>query len=313
MTIPLDALNRVVQKIEPQASVLAAWTLRGGISARMTALEVALSQGLRRKWIVRQPGQRALQHNPLAAQQEFHILQRVQAAGVKTPSPYLLDESGEILPQPYLVIEYIEGAPDYALLDVHDFVAQMAAQLAMLHRVEGATPDLALLPRQAARLAAMIQQRPARLDDSLYEEPIRAALAALWPPPMLGSERLLHGDFWPGNLLWREGKLVAVIDWEDAEVGNPLADVAISRLDLLWIFGREAMNTFTHHYQTLMGADRAIDFGQLPFWDLMAALRPASRIEEWAADWAALGRSDITAETMRAGLEWFVARAFARL
>ena len=36
------------------------------------------------------------------------------------------------------------------------------------------------------------------------------------PPPPVQVNRpvLLHGDFWPGNILWRDGRLVAVIDWE---------------------------------------------------------------------------------------------------
>jgi aminoglycoside phosphotransferase (APT) family kinase protein len=35
---------------------------------------------------------------------------------------------------------------------------------------------------------------------------------------------LLHGDYWPDNTLWRDGRLVCVIDWEDAALGDPLAD-----------------------------------------------------------------------------------------
>jgi aminoglycoside phosphotransferase (APT) family kinase protein len=119
---------------------------------------------------------------------------------------------------------------------------------------------------------------------------------------------LLHGDFWPGNLLWKDGKLVAVIDWEDAEVGNPLADFAISRLDILWIFGLDALHAFTERYQSLV----TLDFSQLAYWDLFAALRPASRIAAWAAGWPQLGRSDITEATMRAGHRWFVNQAFGQ-
>ena len=34
-----------------------------------------------------------------------------------------------------------------------------------------------------------------------------------------GDERiaLLHGDYWPGNVLWKNGALVGVIDWEDTQ------------------------------------------------------------------------------------------------
>jgi aminoglycoside phosphotransferase (APT) family kinase protein len=34
-------------------------------------------------------------------------------------------------------------------------------------------------------------------------------------------------------VLWRDGRIVAVIDWEDAQVGDPLADLANTRLELL--------------------------------------------------------------------------------
>jgi aminoglycoside phosphotransferase (APT) family kinase protein len=50
----------------------------------------------------------------------------------------------------------------------------------------------------------------------------------------------LHGDYWPGNLLWNDGKLAAVLDWEDAERGDPLADIALARLDICWAFGDAA-------------------------------------------------------------------------
>jgi aminoglycoside phosphotransferase (APT) family kinase protein len=36
----------------------------------------------------------------------------------------------------------------------------------------------------------------------------------------------VHGDFHYGNLLYREGRVVAVIDWEIAEIGQPLMDLA---------------------------------------------------------------------------------------
>ena len=36
-----------------------------------------------------------------------------------------------------------------------------------------------------------------------------------------GPHRLLHGDYWPGNVLWQQGRLAAVLDWEDAALGGP--------------------------------------------------------------------------------------------
>ena len=104
-----------------------------------------------------------------------------------------------------------------------------------------------------------------------------------WPFSQINAPVLLHGDYWPGNILWRDEQLAAVIDWEDARLGDPLIDLAISRLDLLWIFGSEAMNSFTQDYLTGM----AIDTRDLPYWDLCAALRlvrlAGANLAEWAA------------------------------
>jgi aminoglycoside phosphotransferase (APT) family kinase protein len=113
---------------------------------------------------------------------------------------------------------------------------------------------------------------------------------------------LLHGDFWPGNIVWKDGQIAAVIDWEDAALGDPLADVANSRREILWAFGIDAMRSFTHQYQAMT----TIDFTHLPHWDLCAALRTASQIAEWATD-------DITKKTMREGHKWFITQAFEKL
>lgn len=310
------AFELVAQRLAPDTTpppvLLDVQPLHGGISAQMVALEIAMPNGETRKVIVRRPGANAIQRNPHAAASEYAILQATMRLGVKAQRPLLLDTSGEIFPEPYLVIEYIEGRADYRPADVQRTVQQMSSQLVRLHSVDGADPALALLPRQRARLDAWVMARPAQVDDSLDEGRIRHALRKVWPLPAPQPLALVHGDFWPGNLLWQAGELVAVIDWEDAEVGNPLMDFAISRLDILWILGAQAMQSFSDTYRQLSPLDAA-DFNFLPYWDLLAALRPASRIAEWAAGWAALGRDDITETTLRDGHRRFVEQAFAQI
>lgn len=301
-------LEKVVRNFDPTAKLLASWPLKGGISAQMTALEIMRGDGTIERIILRQPGSA----HPTKARDEFNILQAVQAVGVKAQRPYWVDESGAILPHPYLLIEYIEGAPEYAPNDPIRYAEQIATQLATLHRMDAASHaaaiDLRFLPHQAPRLDSLIQQPPATLDHALMEGRIRATLAAAWPLPM-GAPVLLHGDFWPGNLLWRGGELAAIIDWEDAELGNPLADFAITRLDTLWILGRAAMHEFSARYQQLT----QFDFRNQPYWDLVASLRPMSRLGEWAAGWPSMGRADITVASMAAGHRWFVEQALKQI
>ena len=292
----------MVQKIDPHSKLLRAWELKGGISAHVTALEIEQPGGHRKKMIIRQHGAVDLQHNPRVAADEFKLLQLLHSVGLATPAPYHLDQSGEIFPMPYVVIEYIEGTPEFELDHIPDLILQLATHLSRIHKVDVSKLDVSFLPQQAKIYAEMLRERPATVDASVDEMHIREALVSAWPFPQRNASVLLHGDFWPGNILWKDGKLVAIIDWEDAALGDPLADIANCRLEILWAFGIDAMHHFTDQYQSLT----TIDLTNLPYLDLFAALRPASKLSEWGLD-------DLTETTMREGHRWFVTQAFEKL
>jgi aminoglycoside phosphotransferase (APT) family kinase protein len=304
--------DQLVRTIVPQGRLLRTWPLKGGISAEMTRIEIEYPDGRTRSMIVRRPADGAVGRNPHAARDEFELLRILRSVGLATPTPYHLDQSGTIFPTPYVVIEYIEGQPEFAPSNVADFTLQIATHLAGIHSVDCSKLDVSFLPKQENGCAETFKQ-PVNVDTSLDEGRIRAAMAPLWPLPRRNAPALLHGDFWPGNLLWRDDTLVAVIDWEDAKLGDPLIDFAISRLDILWIFGIEAQDSFTEHYKSMM----AIDYTNLPYWDLCAALRLArlagADLAGWAAFFSPFGRHDITEHTIRAYYRSFVAQAFEKL
>ncbi|MGZ6389335.1 MAG: phosphotransferase family protein [Ktedonobacterales bacterium] len=297
-----EKFKQVARKLDPQSKLLRAWELKGGVSAQVTALEVEQADGRMTKLIVRQHGEEDLKQNPDVAADEFALLQLLHAEGLPAPRPYLLDQSGAIFATPYIVIEYIEGETEFAPANTADLLSQLATHLSRIHRINGSTPAISFLPGQERRFAAILRERPAVLDAAGDEARIRDALEAAWPLPQRNHSVLLHGDYWPGNVLWRNGKLAAIIDWEDAAVGDPLADVGNSRLEILWTFGVEAMQSFTQQYQAMT----AIDFTNLPYWDLCAALRPIVKISEWVAD-------ESTKRAMREGLHWFIAQALHQL
>jgi len=114
---------------------------------------------------------------------------------------------------------------------------------------------------------------------------------------------ILHGDYWPGNTLWRNGRLVAVIDWEDAAIGDPLADLGNARLEILMHYGEAAMNEFTCQYSALWPDT---DLTALPYWDLYAALRPTGQMDGWGLPAAQL-------QQFRAAHRTLVADALSRL
>jgi aminoglycoside phosphotransferase (APT) family kinase protein len=303
MTAPdADArFARIVHQINPHSALLLARPLAGGVSARVTALDIAQPGGQTQTLIVRRHGALDLARNPNIAQDEFRLLQFLQAVGVPAPVPYLADSSDEIFESPYIVVSYMEGKPEFAPADLPNLLAQMAAQLARLHQIDGLQVALSFLPRQEKVIADWLQRRPATVDDSMSERRIRDTLAAVWPLPQRNRSVLLHGDFWPGNLLWQAEQLAGIIDWEDATVGDPLVDLGKTRLEVLWAYGGDAMHEFTRQYL----AHALIDSANLPYWDLSAALNHCGRLSEWALGDTALEQK------MRSAHNAFVAQAFA--
>ncbi len=300
-----SALEHLVQAIDPRASLRSTWPLRGGISAKITGIEYVLRGGETRRVVLRMPAAEMLRRNPRAAADEFRLLQRLRAAGLQVPTPIRLDESGEIFAEPYLVVGFIDGAPEFSPTQRSDFVAQMAMRLAEIHRV--AANEVELLP---TFIPAHLRQRDyVATSRTVDVAAILAVLENASPPRALNQPVLLHGDFWPGNVVWNAGRISAVIDWEEACIGDPIVDVAIARLDILWLLGIEWMHEFTQCYRALL----RLDFRDLPYWDLDAALRPAFNIADWASQWPDLGRPDITETTMRSGHAQFVAQALAAL
>ncbi len=293
-----DAFGHLIQRVAPGSKLLRTWPLQGGVSAQVTAFEIAHPAGQQQKLLVRRHGLRDRQRNPQIATTEFRLLQLLQQANMVAPAPYYLDQAGEFFNIPCLVMEYIEGVTELAPTNLTNFVEQAATQLAQIHRIDSTHFDLSFL----ARYGKGFGERPATLDAALQEAQIRARLEALWPLPQPTPSVLLHGDFWPGNLLWREERLAAVIDWEDAAVGDPLADVGNCRLELLWAFGAEAMMRFTEAYRRLTN----LDWVNLPYWDLCAALRPAGKLHTWGLDAA-------VEKAMREKHHWFVTQAFETL
>lgn len=296
---------KLLQQIEPGGSIRRSWSLAGGCSAQMMAYELVFPTGASKTFIIRRPGQSALARNPVAARDEFKILKSIHSSGLPVQTPYLLDESLKFFESPVLVLEYVEGEADFAPADLALFLQQFASQLAQIHRV----PLFVGLPSQSHRLERFIFLEPEIYDDSIQEKHLREILRKAWPSMQQNQACLLHGDFWPGNVLWRDGVLVSVIDWEDAEAGDPLCDLAVSRLDMLWIFGEDAMRDFTELYLS----EVELNVRMLPYWDLLAALRTAGALSDWSAIYPGLGRPDITEERMGERLRGFVASALKHI
>jgi aminoglycoside phosphotransferase (APT) family kinase protein len=92
------------------------------------------------------------------------------------------------------------------------------------------------------------------------------------------APKLVHGDFRNGNLIVGEDDLRAVLDWEIAYIGDPMAD--LGWLDTnCWRFGRIDLpvggfglrEDLIAGYESVSGAK--VDSERLRFWEIMGSLR----------------------------------------
>lgn len=289
----------VAQTVRPGSTLIRSWPLAGGVSAQVTAIEIAEPDGSTERMVVRRHGAiTGKQKHVDVTSNEFSLLHALDGAGLAVPTPYRVDISGELLPTPYIVMEYVDGSTDIDPKAVPDALRQMAGYLTRLHALELGHHSLPVLPHRDEPIDSIRRH----LASTPAADRIRDALATHRSVTQDNGHVLLHGDYWPRNIVWRNDRIAAVLDWEDAAIGDPLADLAGCRLELLWMFGEDAMNHFTDHYTS----NRTIDLSNLPFWELYVATGAATYLSGWDLD------SDIERD-MRARLNTFVERSLQAL
>ena len=114
----------------------------------------------------------------------------------------------------WLVLEVIEGAPLWQIGDLAIW-QEVARWLARLHSLP-VPEDEALVRYDAAHLRGRLELAQ---DAERFAQRVAERLAAL-------PVRLIHGDFYPANILVETGPRIRVVDWETCGIGPAVLDVA---------------------------------------------------------------------------------------
>jgi aminoglycoside phosphotransferase (APT) family kinase protein len=132
--------------------------------------------------------------------------------------------------------------------------------LASLHRLDPAVVSLPAEPapggcREAAAREIDVWERLYRFGDAEVDPMIEFGLDWLRRaiPDVDGPLTIVQGDTGPGNFLYQDGKVTAVLDWELAHIGDPMDDLG-------WLALRAVQEPFT----TL--ADRLRDWSDHTGW-----------------------------------------------
>lgn len=160
------------------------------------------------------------------------------APGVPVPTMRLYCEDASVIGTPFYVMDFVTGRvfSDPALPDLapaartrvhHGLIDTMAA----MHAVDVEAAGLADFGKPAGYIERQIKLWRRQYEASTDDIDPNMARLGDWlaehvpsdPPPAIA-----HGDFRIGNLLMAEdvSQVVAVLDWELATLGHPLADLA---------------------------------------------------------------------------------------
>lgn len=206
-------------------------------------------------------------------------------AGVRAldvASPSVLDLI-EIDGRHAIVFERVEGRSMWEhMLEQPARIPELATVLARTHRgIFAAGPHDAL--------ESLIDRMQRKVADVAQISPDERAEACALARSLPRGAALLHGDLHPGNVLMTSDGPVA-IDWFDASIGHPVADIVRSSL-LMRPFGDRGdpphlpgadpeMLTVLHHSYVAEMADLLdIDSAVLGQWEALVA---ASRLSEGA-------------------------------
>jgi aminoglycoside phosphotransferase (APT) family kinase protein len=157
-------------------------------------------------------------------------MQALSKAGLPAPAVIAMSQEPVIDGRPFVLMAAVEGQRIEAVADVvsaEDLARSAVEVLLSLHSVPLAETGIGheepVTPiAEVERWVWLIKHGPKELRE---QAPVLAKLLTERPPdPHIPT--LVHGDYHYGNMLFRNRQVVAVLDWEISELGQPLLDLA---------------------------------------------------------------------------------------
>jgi len=254
-----------------------------------------------------------------STKREAQILEVLHAEGLPVPEVLGFHED-----PPAALLAHVEGRDNFNRVEdeaERESIAEHFLELlAKLHAVD-------VKKFEAAGLKIPETREEVALNDldvwqSTYEAGVREPVPLLtftcrWlrrnVPQSIGKPVLVQGDTGPGNFLYHEGRVSALVDFELAHFSDPMADLACVRSrDLYYPIGR--FSERLTRYSELSG--REIDFESLLFYNVktqglvpmslapvMQNLNARTEHAEWIAQYVFYLRTTAQALAEAAGIE----------
>jgi aminoglycoside phosphotransferase (APT) family kinase protein len=238
-------------------SRLAGWLCKNGVTAAGQPPKVELITGGRSNLTYRlefpapaQPARLVLRRPPLGhvlptahdMAREYRVISALHGTDIPVATPVAFCSDADVIGAPFYVMEYVDGlvlrtrqqAEMITPGQARQVSERLAEMLAAIHGLDWAGAGLGDFGRPAGYMSRQLSRWQRQWDLSVtrevpgYQELVKRLAAGL---PTEGEGTLVHGDFRVDNVLIAAGprpRIAAVVDWEMATLGDPLADLALT-------------------------------------------------------------------------------------
>ena len=234
-------LAEQVPELRPHLPIIDVERLGQGQSN--VTLRLVLGGGKRA--ILRRPPPGPLPPSAHDVLREHRVMRALAASAVPVPRMLAVCEDPAVLGAPFFIMEALEGdairfqmppslEEGVPLAWRRSIGEQVVGALAALHTTDPAAVGLADLGRPSGYLARQLKRWTGQLDFARVRPAEDLDVVTGWLQANLPAEhetvqgRIVHGDYKLDNVLFshtRPPKLLAVVDWEMATLGDPLADL----------------------------------------------------------------------------------------
>jgi aminoglycoside phosphotransferase (APT) family kinase protein len=183
-----------------------------------------------RRGVLRLPPPGARIAGPADIPRQARIMAALHAQGLPVPAVVATSRDPVVDGRPFILMAEIHGDRVEQAIDAGSSPLQLASSAVDVLRRFQAVPcentgiggeDPMPLEGEVSRWTWLMERAPSELTGQAPR--LAALLVERLPRP--GPPVLVHGDYHFGNMLFDRGRVVAVVDWEIAQLGQPLLDL----------------------------------------------------------------------------------------
>ena len=194
--------------------------------------------------------------------------------------------TGKILGRPAITISYLDAQSGIRPASPEQWATQLAQAIAEVHAIDIPNGLISILRPGYSNAESWMntQYPPSRFAEHEHGPELWSAMKQMWPEVDTSTSELVHADYWNGNTVWKDEKLVAITDWEMPALGNPMIDVGYMLSDSAYI-ELDVEQAFCSAYEEASGHK----VHDVLFWKMAAASRMLPDPTGWTLTEADLG------------------------